>query len=39
MFLLSYYFDTVDGKFARKYNMATKMGDYLDHTSVCNKYC
>jgi phosphatidylglycerophosphate synthase len=33
MFLLSYYFDTVDGKFARKYNMATKMGDYLDHTS------
>jgi phosphatidylglycerophosphate synthase len=33
MFLLSYYFDLVDGKFARKYNMVTKMGDYLDHGS------
>jgi phosphatidylglycerophosphate synthase len=33
MFLISFYFDTVDGKFARKYNMASKMGDYLDHAS------
>ena len=31
MFLLSYYFDIVDGKFARKYNMVTKFGDYFDH--------
>jgi phosphatidylglycerophosphate synthase len=33
MFLISYYFDTVDGKFARKYNMASKLGDYIDHGS------
>jgi phosphatidylglycerophosphate synthase len=33
MFLLSYYYDIVDGKFARKYNMVTKLGDYLDHAS------
>jgi phosphatidylglycerophosphate synthase len=33
MFLLSYYFDSADGKFARKYNMVSKMGDYLDHAS------
>ena len=33
MYLLSYYFDVADGKFARKYNMTTQMGDYLDHMS------
>jgi phosphatidylglycerophosphate synthase len=33
MFLISYYFDTVDGKLARKYNMSSKMGDYFDHAS------
>ncbi len=33
MYLLSYYFDTADGKFARKYNMASKIGDYWDHAS------
>ncbi len=33
MFLISYYYDIVDGKFARKYNMVTKFGDYLDHGS------
>ena len=32
MYLLSYYFDVADGKFARKYNMVTKFGDYFDHS-------
>lgn len=27
----SYYFDYVDGKLARKYNMQTTWGDYYDH--------
>ncbi len=31
LFLLAYYFDCVDGKLARKYNMTTKFGDYYDH--------
>ena len=31
MVLLSYYFDCVDGKLARKYNMVTKFGDIYDH--------
>lgn len=30
-FLLSYFFDCVDGNFARKYNMITDFGDYYDH--------
>ena len=29
--LIAYYFDCVDGKFARKYNMVTKFGDIYDH--------
>ncbi len=33
LYLLSYYFDCVDGKLARKYNMVTKFGDYYDHFS------
>lgn len=28
---LSYFLDNVDGHFARKYNMVTKMGDMFDH--------
>jgi phosphatidylglycerophosphate synthase len=30
---LAYYFDCVDGKLARQYNMVTKFGDYFDHSS------
>jgi hypothetical protein len=33
LYLLSYYFDCVDGKLARKYNMVTIFGDYYDHFS------
>jgi len=33
LFILSYYFDCTDGKFARKYNMVTKFGSYYDHIS------
>jgi phosphatidylglycerophosphate synthase len=33
LFLLGYYFDCVDGKLARKYNMVTKFGDHYDHIS------
>jgi hypothetical protein len=36
-FLFSYYFDCVDGKFARKYNMVSKFGDYYDHISDTTK--
>ena len=31
LLLIAYYFDCVDGKLARKYNMATTFGDYYDH--------
>jgi phosphatidylglycerophosphate synthase len=31
LMLCSYYFDCVDGKLARKYNMVTKFGDMYDH--------
>jgi hypothetical protein len=33
LWLLSYYFDCVDGKLARKFNKVTKFGDYYDHLS------
>ena len=29
--LLSYFFDCLDGHFARRYNMCSKFGDYYDH--------
>lgn len=32
-FIVSYFFDCLDGHFARKYNMVTKFGDYYDHFS------
>jgi phosphatidylglycerophosphate synthase len=38
LFLLAYYFDCVDGKFARKYNMITKFGDMYDHISDVFKF-
>ena len=31
LLLIAYYFDCVDGKLARKYNLQTKIGDYYDH--------
>ena len=31
LFLVAYYFDCVDGKLARKYNLQTNFGDYYDH--------
>lgn len=31
--LISYFFDCLDGHFARKYNMVTSFGDYYDHIS------
>lgn len=36
-FFLSYFFDCVDGNFARKYNMVTDFGDYYDHTVDISK--
>ena len=30
--LVAYFFDNLDGFFARKYKMVTKLGDTLDHT-------
>jgi phosphatidylglycerophosphate synthase len=30
-YILFYFFDCADGKFARKYNMVTRFGDYYDH--------
>jgi phosphatidylglycerophosphate synthase len=31
LLILAYYFDCVDGKLARKYNLQTNFGDYYDH--------
>lgn len=31
MYFISYYFDCVDGYYARKYDMVTEFGDYYDH--------
>jgi phosphatidylglycerophosphate synthase len=30
-FIISYFFDVLDGIYARTYNMVTKFGDYYDH--------
>ncbi|VVU95658.1 CDP-alcohol phosphatidyltransferase [seawater metagenome] len=32
-FLVSYYFDCLDGNYARSYGMVSKFGDYYDHFS------
>ena len=34
-YFFSYFFDCVDGNFARKYNMTSKFGDYYDHITDC----
>ena len=36
--IISYFFDTADGIYARKYNMVTQFGDYLDHISDIIQY-
>jgi len=33
LFIISYFFDCLDGYMARKYNMETVFGDYFDHFS------
>mgnify|MGYP000940164952 CR=1 FL=1 len=38
LFFISYFFDCLDGNFARKYNMVTKFGDLYDHISDQLKY-
>ena len=35
--LISYYFDCVDGKLARRYNMVTNFGDLYDHVGDITK--
>ena len=31
-YIISYFFDVLDGIYARTYNMVTKFGDYYDHS-------
>ena len=38
LWVIAYYFDCVDGKLARKYNMTTNFGDMYDHFSDAFKY-
>ena len=38
LFALSYFFDCLDGYYARKYNMVTTFGDYYDHISDATKF-
>jgi phosphatidylglycerophosphate synthase len=38
LWILSYYFDCIDGKLARKYNMVTNFGDLYDHICDIIKY-
>lgn len=33
MFVLAYYYDCMDGNYARKYNQTSQFGDYYDHIS------
>jgi len=33
LYFLSYFYDCMDGFYARKYNMTTQFGDYYDHAS------
>ena len=35
--IIAYYFDCADGKFARKYNMISKFGDLYDHLADLGK--
>ena len=33
-YIIQYFFDTMDGNFARKYNQTSDFGDKLDHISM-----
>lgn len=39
LWILSYFFDCLDGYYARKYNQVTVFGDYYDHLSDSFKFC
>lgn len=38
-YIISYYYDCMDGNYARKYNMVTEFGGYYDHFSDMFKIC
>lgn len=38
IYIISYFFDCLDGHYARKYNMVTEFGDYYDHISDVIKW-
>ena len=38
LWIVAYYFDCVDGKLARKYNMTSQFGDLYDHFADVFKY-
>lgn len=38
MWMVAYYFDVADGRFARKYNQVTMFGDYFDHVGDVFKF-
>jgi len=35
-FIINYFFDVIDGQFARNYNMVTEFGDLYDHITDCS---
>jgi len=38
LYVVGYYFDCLDGHFARRYNMCSKFGDFYDHISDTTFY-
>lgn len=38
LMFIGYFFDCMDGHFARKYNMITKFGDFYDHIADVSKF-
>ncbi len=38
LFFISYFFDCLDGNFARRFNMVTTFGDYYDHIGDIFKF-
>lgn len=36
-YIISYFFDCLDGYYARKYDMTSKFGDFYDHISDLSK--
>lgn len=37
LYFIGYFFDCMDGNYARRYNMTTKFGDYYDHIGDMTK--